>query len=86
MLDRIRKQIQNELFKAEGLKVTVDLCGGQVDFLDTAAINGPIRNAMCKIDYILQGKILAKCEPSGLGALNRIATRRAQIGKTIRGL
>lgn len=49
-------------------------------------INGPIGNAMCKIDYKLQGKILAKCELLGLGALNRIATQRAQIGKTIRGL
>ena len=32
-LDRIRKLL-HELFKEEGLKITVDLCGGQVDFLD----------------------------------------------------
>ena len=31
--DRIRKQL-HELFKTEGLKITVDLCGGQVHFLD----------------------------------------------------
>ena len=33
MQDWIRKQL-HELFKAEGLKITGDLCGGQVDFLD----------------------------------------------------
>ena len=33
MLDRTRKQL-HELFKEEGLKITVDICGGQVDFLD----------------------------------------------------
>ena len=33
MLDRIRKQL-HKLFKAEGLEITVDLCGGQVDFLN----------------------------------------------------
>ena len=32
-LDRIRKQLHN-LFKEEGLKITVEICGGQVDFLD----------------------------------------------------
>ena len=32
-LDRIRKQL-HELFKAEGLKITVELCDDTVDFLD----------------------------------------------------
>ena len=34
-LDRIRKQLHmHNLFKEEGLKITVEICGGQVDFLD----------------------------------------------------